>query len=177
MLSDGQIRHALKQGWIKLDPYPEDKDIQPASIDVHLGNRFGGLKPIRGAIHLNRPSEVLWMTGKELILHPHEFALAHIKERLTLKANFVARIEGKSSIGRRGIAIHVTAGFVDPGWDGNLTIELFNASQQTYILCEGDAIGQLAFDRLTAASLRPYGHKELGSHYQGATEAQSARHD
>lgn len=176
MLSDGEIREALESGAIVLDPPPEDKDIQPCSIDVHLGGRFG-LIPPRARTHLVRlsdKSEVEYFTKRELVLGPGQVCLAQLKERLTLDASHTARIEGKSSIGRKFLSIHATAGFVDPGWDGILTLELHNASNVNLLLCEGDPIGQLAFEKLARPAERPYGHEDLGSHYQGSDEVKGS---
>lgn len=172
VLSDVEIREALAQGSIKVFPTPIDRDIQPASIDVHLGSRFGQLVSNDGAPRrLTAPSDVKYIDigdKGEYVLYPGEFVIGHLLETVAIDASLVARIEGKSSNGRRGVAIHVTAGFVDPGWDGVLTVELYNASNITYSLCKGDPIGQLAFDRLVVPSARPYGHKDLGSHYQNS---------
>jgi dCTP deaminase len=174
LLSDVEIREALEDGDIILDPPPIDGDIQPASIDVHLGDRFGFLRERgrRRLVRLTDRSLVDYKQANELALGPGQFALGQLAERLTLSPSMVARLEGKSSNGRKGLAIHVTAGFVDPGWDGILTIELFNASNTAYLLCKGDPIGQLAFDRLAVPSERPYGRKELRSRYQGSNEVQ-----
>lgn len=176
MLSDVEIREALHLQQIKIIPEPKDSDIQPASIDVHLGNRFGFLSqpPMDSAVLLSDKSVVRYGELDELILRPGDFVLGQLAEWITLDAWHVARIEGKSSIGRKGVAIHVTAGFVDPGWDGILTVEMFNASNVTYILRPGDAIGQVAFDKLVRPSARPYGHKDLGSHYQGSKEVRGS---
>lgn len=170
MLSDNEIRAAIDRGAIIIDPPPEDHDFQPASVDVHLGSRFGililpfGDQPIR----ITDTNQVNYIEAESIAILPGAFMLGHIAERLTLSPQYVARIEGKSSLGRKGLAIHVTAGFVDPGWDGNLTIEIFNASQVTYLLKAGDTIAQLAFDRMRTPSDRPYGHPDLKSHYQGS---------
>jgi dCTP deaminase len=176
MMTDGEIREALEKGWIKIDPEPADSDIQPCSIDVHLGNVFGLIPFInrRNFVRLSEKSEVEYRTSNELVLGPNEFVLAQLKERVTLDNQTVARIEGKSSVGRKGISIHATAGFVDAGWDGILTLELHNASGVNVLLRAGDPIGQIAFDRLAVPVQRPYGSKELGSHYQGADRVQGA---
>ena len=176
MLSDVEIRAALAQGEIVIYPPPVDSDIQPASIDVHLGSRIGILlQPISEiATRLTEPSNISYQEIIEFVLIPKAFILAQLAERVTLSSGIVARIEGKSSIGRKGVAIHVTAGFVDPGWDGILTLEIYNASNIPYILRPGDPIGQLAFDRLVIPSERPYGHKDLGSHFQGSDEVKGS---
>lgn len=174
MLSDVEIWEAMETGDIKLDPPPKRSARQPASIDVHLGNRFGALIHPGHPVRLTDPSTVDYVMADEVVLRPRAFVLAQLQERLTLSARMVARIEGKSSNGRKGLAIHVTAGFVDPGWDGILTIELFNTSSIVYILKAGDPIGQLAFSRLEVAAARPYGHEELGSHFQGSDEVRGS---
>lgn len=175
MLSDGEIREALEEKWIVIDPFPEDYQIQPASVDVHLGNRFGRLfKPGRQPLELTAESRIDYFDKEVVALHPGQFLLGQIKERLSLNNSIVARIEGKSSVGRKGIAIHITAGFVDPGWDGHLTIEMFNASDIPYFLRVGDPIAQLAFDRLAVPSLRSYGDPSLNSHYHEAETVQGS---
>jgi dCTP deaminase len=177
MLSDTQIRAALNLGQIVIEPPPQDGDIQPASVDVHLGRRFGRLKKQHSIYNLTASSDVEYFERDSITLKPGQFILGQLAESLTLNASHIARIEGKSSVGRKGIAIHVTAGFVDPGWSGVLTIELFNASNISYLLRAGDPIGQLAFDRLEVPSKRPYGHKELNSHYQNSEEVKGSYHD
>ena len=175
MLSDGEIREALEKKWIVIDPFPEDHQIQPASVDVHLGGRFGRLfKEGRQPPPLTDTSRVDYFDHKVTVLRPGQFLLAQLAERLTLNSSIIARIEGKSSVGRKGVAIHTTAGFVDPGWDGYLTIERFNASDIPYALRAGDPIAQLAFDKLAVPALRPYGHEELNSHYQQSTSVQGS---
>lgn len=166
MLSDTQIRAALNLREIIIEPPPRDEDIQPASVDVHLGHKFGHLQKKNSIYRLTDQSDVVYVERDSITLKPGQFVLGQLAESLTLNASHIARIEGKSSVGRKGIAIHVTAGFVDPGWSGILTIEIFNVSDVSYILTPGDPIAQLAFDKLTVPSQRPYGHSELNSHYQ-----------
>lgn len=173
MLADFEIRDALNWGEIIIYPYPADMHFQPASVDVHLGNRFGRLKIGLNPQHLTDPSNIEYVETSSYLLGPHEFVLAQLKQKLTLSDSIVARIEGKSSIGRKGVAIHVTAGFVDPGWDGYLTLEIVNQSNQTYFLCAGDPIGQLAFDKISPVH-RPYGDPSLGSHYQGSASVRGS---
>ena len=177
MLSDVQIREALIRKQIVIDPYPADIDIQPASVDVHLGRKFGRLINERPIYRLTDVSDIEYFERDNITLKPGRFILGQLAESVTINDSHIARIEGKSSIGRRGIAIHVTAGFVDPGWSGVLTLEIFNTSQVTYILTEGDPIAQLAFDKLSIASARPYGHPELNSHYQYSEEVKGSHHD
>lgn len=177
MLSDIDIVKAIKAGEIVIDPRPSSKQIQPASVDVHLGRKFGRLKKTRSTQLLTDPSDVEYFERDNIALHPGKFLLGQLAERLTINGAISCRIEGKSSIGRKGVAIHVTAGFVDPGWDGYLTIEIFNASNITYILKEGDPIAQLAFYELKTPAKRPYGHPDLNSHYQGSEEVRGSLHD
>ena len=177
MLSDVQIREALIKKHIVIEPSPADVDIQPASVDVHLGRKFGRLKNERPVYRLTDASDVEYFERDNITLRPGEFVLGQLAESVTINESHIARIEGKSSIGRKGIAIHVTAGFVDPGWSGILTLEIFNASQVVYILTAGDPIAQLAFDKLSTPSARPYGHSELNSHYQYSEEVKGSHYD
>ena len=177
MLSDVQIREAIIRKQIIIDPSPEDAAIQPASVDVHLGRKFGRLKDERSVYKLTDASDVVYFDRDYITLRPGQFILGQLAESVTINDSHIARIEGKSSIGRRGIAIHSTAGFVDPGWSGILTLEIFNASQIVYILAAGDPIAQLAFDKLSIPSARPYGHPELNSHYQHSEEVRGSYHD
>lgn len=162
MLSDADIRKALVSDRIRLDPWPPDDCIQPASVDVHLAAKI-----------LIEGQEFDCTEGIEL--PPHTFALGSLLERLTLSDMIVCRVEGKSSNGRKGLGVHITAGFVDPGWDGNLTLEFFNFSRTPIHLKAGMKIAQLAFDQLITPAIRPYGSAGLGSHYQGDTSAQEAK--
>ena len=104
------------------------------------------------------------------ILHPGEFVLGSTSEHIELPAHLVARLEGKSSLGRLGLVIHSTAGFVDPGWKGHLTLELSNLSNLPITLFYGMKIGQISFLELTTPATRLYGSKELGSKYQGQSD-------
>jgi len=164
VLSDGEIIECLRTGEIVIDPLPDNDCMQPASIDVRLGDKI-----------ISRGQKIYLGDDFDYLLMPGEFILGHLLERVTLSSGIVCRIEGKSSNGRRGLGIHITAGFVDPGWDGNLTLEMYNFSQETFYLSKGMKIAQLAFDRLGAPALRPYGHPELNSKYQGDTEAQTSK--
>jgi dCTP deaminase len=173
MLSDVQIRELVEQGAIVVDPFPEDRDFQPASLDVHLGNRWTTFRGIpKNSLFVDPldPEYQLSLTEEMdcFFLAPGQFVLGMLKENIELPDFIVARIEGKSSLGRMGIAVHITAGFVDPGWKGHLTIELYNFSPYSYKLTAGMRIAQLAFDRLDTPARRPYGHPDLGSRYQNA---------
>jgi dCTP deaminase len=172
MLSDGDIREAMLHGQICLYPFDNTSahQVQPASVDVHLSARFvvfdhhrlTVIDPWKGMPELYREVQA----DDEFILHPGEFALGSTTEALSLNAEFAARIEGKSSLGRLGLLTHATAGFIDPGFSGRITLELSNVAQLPIILRPGMPIGQLCFFRLSNPAERPYGHPGLGSHYQ-----------
>ena len=114
--------------------------------------------------------EVEIQGDQPFILHPGEFVLGSTLERVTLPDDLVARLEGKSSLGRLGLLIHSTAGYVDPGWKGNLTLELSNVANLPIALYYGMKIGQISFFKMSSPVDRPYGSKELGSKYQGQSE-------
>jgi dCTP deaminase len=111
------------------------------------------------------------------IIHPGEFVLGRTLEWVELPDDVVARIEGKSSLGRLGLIVHATAGFVDPGWKGTLTLEITNLTRVPIKLWASKPIAQLSFMTLDAPALRPYGHPELGSHYHGQVEATESRYE
>lgn len=182
ILSDGTIRRLLAEERIALDPLDE-RLIQPASVDVRLGNSFlafrrhtaSDIDPWEVADDLMEPADV--PEGKPFILHPGEFVLGTTLERLTLPDDIVARIEGKSSLGRLGLLIHATAGFVDPGWTrGQITLELSNVAPLPIRLWPGMKIAQLSFIQMDAAAERPYGHPDLGSKYQGQSGPVASRY-
>lgn len=173
ILSDGTIRRLLAEGRIVIDPL-DDAQIQPASVDVRLGNTFlvfrrhanTDIDPWQTSDDLMEP--VIVEENQSFILHPGEFVLGTTYERLTLPNDIVARIEGKSSLGRLGLLIHATAGFVDPGWtNGQITLELSNVAPLPIRLWPRMKIAQFSFVQMDAPAERPYGHPELGSKYQG----------
>jgi dCTP deaminase len=180
VLSDRTIREEIAQGRIVIDPF-DPQCIQPASVDVHLDNRFRVFRNIRQPyIDVRQPQEELTELtvierDEPLILHPREFILGSTLERVTLPDDIVARVEGKSSLGRLGLLIHSTAGYVDPGWVGHLTLELSNVSNLPITLYYGMPIGQISFLRLTSPADNPYGSKALGSKYQGQEEPTASR--
>jgi dCTP deaminase len=120
--------------------------------------------------------QVVVEDDEPFIIHPGEFCLGRTEEWVELPDDIVARIEGKSSIGRLGLIVHATAGFCDPGWKGTLTLELNNLTRVPIRLYSGLLIAQLSFMTLDAPALRPYGHEQLGSHYQGQVEATESRY-
>jgi dCTP deaminase len=172
VLADRDIRSALQAGRIRVDPY-DPACLQPSSIDLHLDREFRVFRNNRYAfIDVREPqpdlTELLAVTDDEaFILHPGEFVLGQTLEWVELPDDLVARLEGKSSLGRLGLLIHSTAGYVDPGWKGNLTLELSNVANLPIALYFGMKIGQISFFRMTSPVERPYGSKELGSKYQG----------
>jgi dCTP deaminase len=181
VLSDGTIRRLVEDGRIKIDPWDESL-VQPASVDLRLGDSFRVFHNHRtSSIDLRDPpqhlTEEVKVTGDEpFVIHPGEFALGRTLEWVELPDDIVARIEGKSSLGRLGLIVHATAGFCDPGWKGTLTLELANLTRVPILLYHGLAIAQLSFMALDAPAERPYGHEELGSHYQGQVGATASRY-
>src|SRR5574340_644791 len=175
VLSDRDIRASLQAGRIRIDPY-DPACLQPSSVDLHLDREFRVFRNNRYAfIDVREPqpdlTELLAIDGEEpFILHPGEFVLGQTLEWVELPDDLVARLEGKSSLGRLGLLIHSTAGYVDPGWKGNLTLELSNVANLPIALYFGMRIGQISFFQMTSPVERPYGSPELGSKYQGQSE-------
>ena len=172
ILSDRSIREQLDAGRIVVDPLG-DNAIQPSSVDVRLDDSFRVFANHRYPyIDVRQPledlTELVSATEEDpFVLHPGEFVLGSTFERVSLPDDLVARLEGKSSLGRLGLLIHSTAGFVDAGWDGWLTLELSNVSTLPIALYPGMKIGQLAFFQLTTPAEHPYGSGEVGSKYKG----------
>lgn len=180
VLSDRDIRVALDKKRITIDPI-QDSDIQPASVDVHLDRKILVFRNSRRPfidIHedVSDLTEMVEIKdGIPFILHPGEFVLGSTLESIGLSDSLVARLEGKSSLGRIGLLIHSTAGYVDPGWNGNLTLELSNVNNLPVTLYYGMKIGQISFTELSSPSDRPYGSSDLGSKYQGQKEPTASR--
>jgi dCTP deaminase len=172
VLSDRTIRRLLEEGRIGIDPYDETL-IQPSSVDVRVDRFFRVFHNARYPfIDVKEPQDDLTelveiADDQPFILHPGEFVLGSTLERIQLPDDLVARLEGKSSLGRLGLLIHSTAGFVDPGWDGHVTLELSNVANLPITIYYGMKIGQLSFVQLSEPADRPYGSDELGSKYQG----------
>lgn len=168
MLSDHTIRQLLKAGQLTVTPEPEDGSFQPASIDLRLGTDF-----------IRIMQEGTWPIalgdGEQIGIDPRECVLATTAETLTLPDYLVARVEGKSTWGRRFLMVHSTAGFVDPGFCGQITLELHNLSPRRIHLRVGEPIAQVSFERLDHAAMRPYGHPDLRSRYQHQTGATAPR--
>jgi dCTP deaminase len=173
VLSDRTIRRLLEEGHIGIDPY-DDGLLQPSSVDVRVDRLFRVFRNSRYPyIDVKEPMEDLTELvevadeDQPFILHPGEFVLGSTLERIRLPDDLVARLEGKSSLGRLGLLIHSTAGFIDPGWDGHVTLELSNVANLPITIYVGMKIGQLSFVQLTEAAENPYGAALLGSKYQG----------
>ncbi len=152
ILSDRGIHKALLNNRIKVVPLAES-DIQPCSIDLHLGDTF--------------ISKDLSFTSDEVTLAPGSFVLATTREWVEIGDDILGRLEGKSSIARLGLIIHTTAGFIDPGFRGEITLEIANLSSKPVVLSTGQPIAQICFEELSSPCNRPYGSFGLGSHYQG----------
>ena len=172
ILSDHSIREAIGAGRIQLEPFDESL-VQPASVDVRLDRYFRVfLNHTMPVIDVKKNLEELTRLveideGNSFVLHPGEFVLGSTLERVALPVDLVARIEGKSSLGRLGLLIHSTAGFIDPGWDGHITLELSNVANLPITLYPGMKIGQISFLAMTTPADVPYGSGNLGSKYQG----------
>ena len=172
ILSDGDIRREIAGGRIVIEPFDE-RDVQPSSIDLHVDSRFRVFANTRYPyIDVREPmpdlTELIEVAGDEpFILHPGEFVLGSTLERVAIPDDLVARLEGKSSLGRLGLLIHSTAGYVDPGWDGYLTLELSNVANLPITIYAGMKIGQISFFRLSSPAEIPYGSKKTRSKYQG----------
>lgn len=174
ILSDQTIREHLDAGTIAIDPI-DDTAIQPSSVDVRLDHRFlvfrnhtRGLIDVKQDLSdLTEPVEA--SEEDPFILHPGEFVLGSTLERIALPNDLVARLEGKSSLGRLGLLIHSTAGFVDAGWDGQITLELSNVASLPITLYPGMRVGQVSFMQMTTPAANPYGSGVIGSKYQGQT--------
>ena len=172
ILSDVDIRKELAAGRVEIDPF-DDACVQPSSVDLHVDSRFRVFANSRYPyIDVRREmpdlTEVVEVAEDEaFILHPGEFVLGSTIERVRLPDDLVARLEGKSSLGRLGLLIHSTAGYVDPGWDGFLTLELSNVANLPITIYPHMKIGQISFFRLSTPAEVPYGSKGTRSKYQG----------
>jgi dCTP deaminase len=182
VLSDGTIRRLVVEGRVRIEPWDETM-VQPASVDLRLGTSFRVFHNHRiSAIDLADPPKNLTELveigdADSFVIHPGEFVLGSTQEQVELPNDIVARIEGKSSLGRLGLIVHATAGFVDPGFKGTLTLEITNLTRVPIILWPGKPIAQLSFMALDQPAERPYGHPDLGSHYHGQVDATESRYE
>jgi dCTP deaminase len=180
VLSDGTIRAEIEAGRIVVDPF-DAAMVQPSSVDVRVDRRFRVFHNARYPfIDVRQPmddlTEAVEISDAEpFILHPGEFVLGQTLERVRLPNDIVARLEGKSSLGRLGLLIHSTAGFVDAGFEGNLTLELSNVANLPVTIYYRMPIGQISFMRMDSPVERPYGTDAAGSKYQGQAEPTPSR--
>jgi dCTP deaminase len=179
IFSDRSIREAIEAGTIQIDPF-EPTYVQPSSVDLRVGDGFRVFVNHKySEIDPRSPQEDLTQlveVGDEaFMLHPGEFVLGSTLERVKLGEDVVARLEGKSSLGRLGLLIHSTAGFIDPGFEGHITLELSNVATLPIAIYPGMKIGQISFYQMTTAADHPYGSPELGSKYQGQTGPTASR--
>ncbi len=171
IFSDRSIKEALAEGRLEIDPF-EESNVQPSSVDLRVSSTFRVfanhlypyIDPRQHQENLTSIHEV--EPDNHFILHPGEFALGATLERVRLGDDVVARLEGKSSLGRLGLMIHSTAGFVDPGFNGHLTLELSNVAQLPIAIYPGMQIGQISFYQMTTRADHPYGSGVTGSKYQ-----------
>lgn len=174
IFSDRSIKEALANGRIGIEPLDESF-IQPSSVDLRVGGGFRVFQNHRHpAIDPRSPQDDLTKLievsdDEPFMLHPGEFVLGSTLESVRLGDDVVARLEGKSSLGRLGLLIHSTAGFVDPGWEGTITLELSNVATLPISIYPGMKIGQISFYQMTTSADNPYGSPALGSKYQGQT--------
>ena len=172
ILSDRSLRDDIAAGRIVVEPF-DPESVQPSSIDLRVDRYFRVFRNhTTRVIDVKENQEDLTelveiADGDCFILHPGEFVLGSTAERLVVPDDLVARIDGKSSLGRLGLLIHSTAGFVDPGFDGHITLELSNVANLPITLYPGMKIGQVSFLRMTTPAQRPYGTAGMGSKYQG----------
>src|SRR6187397_929280 len=172
VLSDQAIRRLIEAGRIGIEPY-EPQLMQPSSLDVRVDRLFRVFRNSRYPYidvkaEQEELTELVDVEGEEaFILHPCEFVLGSTLERVTLPDDLVARLEGKSSLGRLGLLIHSTAGFIDPGFNGHVTLELSNVASLPITLYPEMRVGQVSFLQMTTPADVPYGQGALGSKYQG----------
>jgi dCTP deaminase len=181
ILSDRTMREEIANGRIRVEPLTEGA-IQPSSIDLRLGDKIrvfrnNHISHIDVRVDTASLTEVVQLEAdKPFFLQPGEFALGVTHELIGVPDDLVARLDGKSSLGRLGLIIHATAGFVDPGWVGRLTLELMNLAALPITLWAGMKIGQLSFMQMTTPVDHPYGGGQLSSKYQGDTDPTPSRY-
>ena len=182
VMADSQIARAIQDSEIKISPVPHADQIQPASLDVRLGHSFitfeeyagQTINPVEGVL---AEGKVEHQHGGLFNLSPGQFVLAQTFESIGLANDIVARVEGCSSLGRLGLMVHVTAGFIDPGWPlAPITLELHNVSPYNIILTPEMKIAQLSFDRMELEATRPYGSSSLNSHYANQNGVTASRY-
>ena len=183
ILSDKTIKEYLEEGKIVIDPLKDEQQIQPSSVDMRLGDEFKVFKVIRKPYIDPKDEEDIaeYMEsstvpeGEAFIIHPNEFALATTQEYVKVPDDLVARVEGRSSMGRLGVTMHVTAGYVDPGFEGRITLEISNIGAMPVALYPGQRVCQLVFETMTTPSELPYGHPKRNSKYMKQLKPESSR--
>jgi dCTP deaminase len=184
ILSDSDIKKHIEEGLILIDPLEDpERQIQPSSVDLRIGSEFKGFRIIRKPCidpkdksDIESYMESFHITEKEpFIIHPGEFALATTFEKVKLPDNLVARVEGRSSMGRLGITMHVTAGYIDPGFCGKITLEISNIGKMPVALYPGQRVCQIVFETMTSPAEKPYGHPDRDSKYMGQTRPETSR--
>jgi len=183
ILSDKDIKEYLNEKRIVIEPLEDEEQIQPSSVDMRLGDEFKVFKVIRKPYIDPKDQEDLdsYMEstvvseGEAFIIHPNEFALATTHEYVKVPDDIVARVEGRSSMGRLGVTMHVTAGYIDPGFEGKITLEISNIGAMPVALYPGQRVCQIVFETMTSPSQMPYGHPERNSKYMGQKRPESSR--
>jgi dCTP deaminase len=183
IVSDKDIKKYLDDEKIIIDPLKDEKQIQPSSVDLRIGNEFKVFKVIRKPYidPLDEEDVASYMEssivekGEAFIIHPNEFALATTSEYIKVPNDLVARVEGRSSMGRLGVTMHVTAGYIDPGFEGKITLEISNIGAMPVALYPGQRVCQVVFETMTSPSQKPYGHPERNSKYMGQKRPESSR--
>lgn len=183
ILSDKTIKEYLEEGKIVIDPLKDEQQIQPSSVDMRLGNEFKVFKVIRKPYIDPKDEDDIaeYMEsstvpeGEAFIIHPNEFALATTQEYVKVPDDLVARVEGRSSMGRLGVTMHVTAGYVDPGFEGRITLEISNIGAMPVALYPGQRVCQLVFETMTTPAELPYGHPKRNSKYMKQLKPESSR--
>jgi len=180
VLSDGTIRKLIHHGRLGIDPLDEDA-IQPCSVDLRLADSFReftqpSLDQIAPIIDPMEPTDMTEVISGGCVLYPGRFVLASTIESVQLPRDLVGQVDGKSSLGRLGLLVHATAGFIDPGFEGQITLELSNVSPFPIRLPVGMRICQVSFTYLDRPAERPYGHPGLNSKYQGQRGATASRY-
>ena len=183
ILSDKTIKEYLEEGKIVIDSLKDEQQIQPSSVDMRLGDEFKVFKVIRKPYIDPKDEDDIaeYMEsstvpeGEAFIIHPNEFALATTQEYVKVPDDLVARVEGRSSMGRLGVTMHVTAGYVDPGFEGRITLEISNIGAMPVALYPGQRVCQLVFETMTTPAELPYGHPKRNSKYMNQLKPESSR--
>lgn len=183
ILSDRDIKKYMDEGRIGISPLEDEKQIQPSSVDMRLGDEFKVFKVVRKPfIDPKDPDDLasymestVVPEGEAFIIHPNEFALATTYEYVKLPEDIVARVEGRSSMGRLGVTMHVTAGYIDPGFEGKITLEISNIGTMPVALYPGQRVCQIVFETMTSPAELPYGHPDRNSKYMRQERPESSR--